>query len=70
MANKIVFTKNAPKPVGPYSQAILSGGFVFVSGQIHIDPKISKVIEGGIEVQTVQVLENIKHILKSMNSIK
>ena len=66
MAKKIVFTKNAPKPVGPYSQAVLSGGFVFVSGQIRIDPKISKVIEGGIEAQTVQVLENLKNILESI----
>ncbi len=64
---KIVFTENAPKPVGPYSQAVISGDFVFVSGQIPIDPKTSKVVDGGIEVQTVQVLENIKHILESIN---
>ena len=64
---KIVFTENAPKPVGPYSQAVISGDFVFVSGQIAIDPKTSKVVDGGIEAQTVQVLENIKHILESIN---
>ena len=46
MAKKIVFTENAPKPVGPYSQAVISGDFVFGSGQIAIDPKSSKVIEG------------------------
>ena len=67
MAKKIVFTENAPKPVGPYSQAVISGDFVLVSGQIPVDPKTSKVIEGGIEAQTVQVLENIKNILESIN---
>jgi len=56
LAKKIVFTKKAPKPVGPYSQAVISGDLVFVSGQIAVDPKSSKVIEGGIEAQTVQVL--------------
>ena len=67
MAKKIVFTENAPKPVGPYSQAVISGDFVFVSGQIPIDPKTSKVVDGGIEAQTVQVLENIKNILESVD---
>ncbi len=67
LAKRIVFTEKAPKPVGPYSQAVISGDFVFVSGQIPIDPKTSKVIEVGIEAQTVQVLENIKHILESIN---
>ncbi len=67
MAKRIVFTEKAPKPVGPYSQAVISGDFVFVSGQIPIDPKNSKVVDGGIEAQTVQVLENIKNILESIN---
>ena len=67
MVKRIVFTEKAPKPVGPYSQAVISGDFVFVSGQIPIDPKTSKVVDGGIEAQTVQVLENIKHILESIN---
>lgn len=67
MSKKIVFTENAPKPVGPYSQAVISGDFVFVSGQIPIDPKTSKVVDGGIEAQTVQVLENLRNILGSIN---
>lgn len=67
MAKRIVFTEKAPKPVGSYSQAVISGDFVFVSGQIAIDPETSKVIEGGIEAQTVQVLENIKNILESVD---
>jgi len=60
LSKTIVLTEKAPKPVGPYSQAIISGNFVFVSGQIPIDPKTSKVTEGGIEAQTVQVLEEPK----------
>ena len=67
MTEKIVFTKKAPKPVGPYSQVVISGDFVFVSGQIAIDPKSSKVVDGRIEAQTVQVLENLKNILESVN---
>jgi len=63
----IVFTEKAPKPVGPYSQAIISGDFVFVSGQIPLDPKSSKFVEGGIEAQTVQVMENLKNILESID---
>ena len=66
MSKKIVFTKNAPKPIGPYSQAVICGQLVFVSGQIPIDPATSKVVEGGIEQQTVQVLENIKNIMESI----
>jgi reactive intermediate/imine deaminase len=67
LTKNIVFTEKAPKPVGPYSQAVISGDFVFVSGQIAIDPKSSKVIDGGIEAQTVQVLENLKNILESVD---
>ena len=67
MTKKIVFTEKAPKPVGPYSQAVISGDFVFVSGQIAVDPKSSKVIDGGIEAQTAQVLDNIKNILESVD---
>jgi 2-iminobutanoate/2-iminopropanoate deaminase len=65
LSRKTVFTEKAPKPVGPYSQAVISGGFVFVSGQIPLNPETSKVVEGGIEAQTVQVMENLKHILES-----
>jgi 2-iminobutanoate/2-iminopropanoate deaminase len=67
LSKRIVFTEKAPKPVGPYSQAVISGGFVFVSGQIPIDPATSKLVEGGIEAQTVQVLENLQAILESIN---
>ena len=67
MSKKTILTEKAPKPVGPYSQAVISGGFVFVSGQIPIASASSKLVEGGIEAQTVQVLENLKNILESIN---
>jgi len=60
---KIVFTENAPKAIGPYSQAIEKNGQLFISGQVPIDPTTSKVVEGGINEQTEQVMKNIEAIL-------
>ncbi len=60
----IIYTDHAPKAVGPYSQAILSGNMLFVSGQIPIDPAIGKVVDNDITVQTHQVLKNMGAILK------
>ena len=67
MTKKIVYTEKAPKPVGPYSQAVISGDFVFISGQIPLDPQSQKIVAGGIEAQTVQVMENLKNILESID---
>ena len=67
LTKRTVFTEKAPKPVGPYSQAVISGDLVFVSGQIPLDPQSSKMVEGNIEAQTVQVLETLKSILESAN---
>ena len=61
----VVFTDKAPKPIGPYSQAVKLGGFVYVSGQIPIDPRTGEVVKGGIKEQTKQVLENVKAILEA-----
>ena len=61
---KIINTKNAPAAVGPYSQAIMVGNTLYISGQIPVDPTVGKVVEGGIEAQTEQVLKNIGAILK------
>ena len=58
-------TLNAPKAIGPYSQAISSNGFLFVSGQIPIDPKTNQVVEGGIIEQANQSFKNIGEILKA-----
>lgn len=61
---KIINTDKAPKAVGPYTQAVEAGGFVFISGQIPIVPATGQVIEGGIAEQTEQVLKNMGEILK------
>jgi 2-iminobutanoate/2-iminopropanoate deaminase len=67
LTKRIVFTEKAPKPVGPYSQAVISDTLVFISGQIPLDPKSKKIVEGEIEAQITQVLENLKNILKSVD---
>jgi 2-iminobutanoate/2-iminopropanoate deaminase len=59
-----VFTDRAPKPIGPYSQAVIAGNFVFLAGQIPIDPKTGELVDGGIKEQTRRVLENIKAVLE------
>ena len=60
---KIIVTKDAPQAIGPYSQAVRYGDFLFVSGQIAIDPETTNLVEGGIEAQTEQVLKNIAAII-------
>jgi 2-iminobutanoate/2-iminopropanoate deaminase len=62
---KIVHTENAPKPAGPYSQAIQAGKFLFVSGQLAIDPKEGRIVTDNIKEQTIRVMENIKAILQA-----
>jgi 2-iminobutanoate/2-iminopropanoate deaminase len=63
-----VQTDIAPAAIGPYSQAIKAGGFVYVSGQIPIDPATGEFVEGGIKEQTDQVLKNLSAILKAAGS--
>src|SRR5258708_38605208 len=65
---EVVYTPNAPKPIGPYSQAIKANGFVFISGQVGFDPATGSVIAGGIEQQTEQVLKNLSAILQAAGS--
>jgi 2-iminobutanoate/2-iminopropanoate deaminase len=65
MDKQIIKTDNAPKPVGPYSQAVKAGNLVFVAGQVAIDPKTGALIQGDIKDQTKRVLENIKSILEA-----
>lgn len=62
---KVVNTDLAPRAIGPYSQAIKANGFLFVSGQIPLAPSTGKIVSGGIENQTNQVLNNIQAILES-----
>jgi len=61
----IVTTDRGPKPIGPYSQAIRANNFLFLSGQVAIDPKSSEVVSGDIRQQTKLILENIKGILEA-----
>ncbi len=63
MDKKIIKTMDAPQAIGPYSQAIEAGGFVFISGQIPIDPKTGNPVQGDIKDQTKLVMENVKAIL-------
>jgi 2-iminobutanoate/2-iminopropanoate deaminase len=65
MDKKVIHTDKAPKAIGPYSQAIQAGNFLFLSGQIPLDPKTGELAKGDIREQTKQVLENIKGILES-----
>ena len=60
---KVIHTEKAPKAVGPYSQGISTGNLLFTAGQVAIDPATGKLVEGGIQEQTRQVLENLKAIL-------
>lgn len=60
---EIIYTKNAPEALGPYSQAMKTGNLVFTSGQIAINPKTNEIEETTIEGQTRQVMENLKAVL-------
>jgi 2-iminobutanoate/2-iminopropanoate deaminase len=62
---EIVATEAAPQAIGPYSQAVSLGDFVFTSGQIPIDPKTGVFVEGGIAEQTEQVLRNLAEVLRA-----
>jgi 2-iminobutanoate/2-iminopropanoate deaminase len=63
MALKTIKTEKAPQAIGPYSQGVEAGGFLFISGQIPIDPKTGSMIPGDIKAQTKQVMENAGAIL-------
>ena len=63
MRKEIIITKDAPAPIGPYSQAVKAGGLLFCSGQIPIISASGEVVSSGIEAETKQVMENIKALL-------
>jgi 2-iminobutanoate/2-iminopropanoate deaminase len=65
---QIISTNHAPAAIGPYSQAVVAGGFAFLSGQIPIDPATNKLIEGDTAAQTARVLENLKGVLDACGS--
>ena len=65
MEREVISTKDAPGAIGPYSQAIRAGNTLYLSGQIAIDPSTGKMVEGGIDEQTNQVLKNIRSVLEA-----
>ena len=64
---KEIYSNNAPKPIGPYSQCIKYGNMIFISGQISINPKTNEIITNNISEETKMVMENISNILKESN---
>jgi 2-iminobutanoate/2-iminopropanoate deaminase len=64
LPSKYVHTSQAPKPIGPYSQGVISGGMLFCSGQIALDPQSGELVGGDIEAQTDRVLKNLLAVLK------
>jgi len=64
---KRIETDEAPRPIGPYAQAIVSGSFLFASGQIPLDPVSGEIVAGEIEAQTERVLQNIDAVLRAAN---
>lgn len=64
LMKKVIFTEKAPKAIGPYSQAVEINGQLFISGQVPVDPATSKVVDGGVKEQTLQVMKNIEAILQ------
>lgn len=65
---KKVFSPSAPAAIGPYSQGVLAGNFLFVSGQLPLDPETGDFVEGGVKDRTRQVIENIKAIVEEAGS--
>ena len=62
---KIITTNNAPAPIGPYNQAILVNDTLYLSGQIGLDPRLMKMVEGDVKKETEQVMENLKNVLEA-----
>ncbi|MCW5824108.1 MAG: RidA family protein [Cyanobacteria bacterium TGS_CYA1] len=68
MAPEIIFTEHAPKAIGPYSQAVKANGFVYVSGQIPINPETGDLVKSGIQDEVNQVMKNLKAIVEKSGS--
>jgi 2-iminobutanoate/2-iminopropanoate deaminase len=65
---EVISTPDAPQAIGPYSQAIRANGFIFISGQIPVDPATQQIVEGGVAQQTERVISNLEAILKAAGS--
>ncbi len=68
MSKRIVRTDQAPQAIGPYSQAVVAGGFVYVAGQLALDPHTGQLVPGDIRIQTKRVMDNVKAILEGAGS--
>lgn len=68
MTLDVVATAGAPKAIGPYSQAIAAGGFIFTAGQVALDPSTGELVAGGIADQTTRALENLRAVLAAADS--
>jgi len=68
MDKKVISSKKAPQPIGPYSVAIQSGTLVFTSGQLGLDPASGNLVAGGVEAETRQVLANLQNVLEAAGS--
>jgi 2-iminobutanoate/2-iminopropanoate deaminase len=64
LPKKHVTTSEAPRPIGPYSQGVIAGGFLFLSGQIALDPQTGQLVPGGVEAETERALQNLLGVLK------
>ncbi len=62
---KIIYTENAPNPIGPYNQAVLKGNTLYTSGQIALNPKTGEIVTESIEAETEQVMQNLKAVLEA-----
>ena len=67
MTKKIITTKDAPEPIGPYNQAVLANDTLYLSGQIPLVPETMELVEGDLEKETLQVMENLKAVLAAAN---
>jgi 2-iminobutanoate/2-iminopropanoate deaminase len=65
---EVIHTDHAPKAIGPYTQAIRVGDFIYTAGQIALDPATGQLVEGGIEAQTRQVWQNLSYVLEAAGS--
>ncbi len=65
MRKRIINTDRAPAAIGPYSQAVLAGDALYISGQIPLGPRTGEIVEGGLSAQTTQVLENMKAVVEA-----
>jgi 2-iminobutanoate/2-iminopropanoate deaminase len=70
MKKRVISTPNAPRPLGPYSQGIVTNGFLYVAGQVPIDPATSTMIEGSVAEQTARVLDNVTAILETAGATR